>query len=269
MRKIPYYCPICGEKFGNTKSSRAEQRQHFQTLHPGFFDWNNRFGKIGNWFAVGSFIYVGFGLVLALVESNGSVPVWYPLGFFSIVAATFLGLLYWRLQVRSFKSSWKGLRTHTGSAPLLESTADDLSLDSFPNDREPERLLGQTLTMRLEEHPYKIKFVANIEGVATLRNGHDQRLYLLQLDGEPSKQLSHSYVLFHPQFFEYRKKHFLKRSLQSLPPYKPSLEEFVLHRDPTLKGVSGRLYGFPKEKSLDQLVLRNEELFVLARCRTI
>ena len=47
MRKMPYFCPICGEKFGNKRSSRAEQRQHFQTFHPGFFDWNNRFCKIG------------------------------------------------------------------------------------------------------------------------------------------------------------------------------------------------------------------------------
>src|SRR2546427_10409873 len=61
MRKMPYYCPICGDKFGNTKVSRAKQRQHFQTIHPEFFGWNNRFGKVANSFAVGSFIYVGRG----------------------------------------------------------------------------------------------------------------------------------------------------------------------------------------------------------------
>jgi len=132
MRKMPYYCPICGDKFGNTKVSRAKQRQHFQTIHPEFFGWNNRFGKVANSFAVGSFIYVGLGLVLAFASGNSSILGWWWFsGLLLITAGTFLGILYWRLQVRLFKHSWKGLRTPTHPEPLLESTDDDLVLDTF------------------------------------------------------------------------------------------------------------------------------------------
>lgn len=134
-------------------------------------------------------------------------------------------------------------------------------------NRESEGILGRTVTMQLEEHPYKKKFVANIEGSATTRNGHDVRLYLLKLDGESSKQLSHNHVLFHPQFSESKKRRFFGKPLQPELRLSRTFEEFVLNRDPTLKAVSGKLYGFPKEKSLDNLVLAKEELFVLAYCR--
>ncbi len=138
MRKWPYYCPICGDKFGNTKLSRAKQRQHFQTFHPEFFDWNYRFGKIGNLFAVGIFIYLGLGLVLVFAEGNASVLAWWwSLGFLSICAATWIGLLYWRLQVRSFRHSWKRLRLPS-SSPLLASTDDDSKLDPFLKDPKSE-----------------------------------------------------------------------------------------------------------------------------------
>jgi hypothetical protein len=63
---------------------------------------------------------------------------------------------------------------------------------------------GRTVTMRLEEHPYKKKFSAEIEGLVTLRNDHDEKIYLLKLDGEASQQLSHRHVLFRPESLVWR-----------------------------------------------------------------
>lgn len=133
--------------------------------------------------------------------------------------------------------------------------------------KSEKTLFGQTVTMRLEEHPYKKKFSAEIEGVATVRSDDDEKIYLLKLDNEPSQQLCHRHVLFRPESLVFGG-HFQKKSRHSSGlVYTPSLEEFVLRRDPTHKAMLGRLYGFPQDRSLDKMILRNEELFVLAYCR--
>jgi len=119
----------------------------------------------------------------------------------------------------------------------------------------------------LEEHPYKKNFVAKIQGVATVRNGHQEKLYVFQIDSEPSNQLSHSYILFRPESLEFGGRIAKKSKQPGGIRYKPSLEEFVLHRDPTHKALFGRLYGFPEQQRTDQMVLTHEELFVLAYCR--
>ncbi len=132
--------------------------------------------------------------------------------------------------------------------------------------RKSHKIIGQTIKMRLEEHPYKKTFAATISGIATTRDG-SEKLYLLKLEGEASKQLSHNYVLFRPEYLKFEK-HFLKKALRSGGiDYKPSLEEFVFKRDPAHTALFGRIYGFPLREITEPLVLDYSELFVLAHCR--
>lgn len=121
-------------------------------------------------------------------------------------------------------------------------------------------LFGRTVQVQLEEHPFKKQFPAKIVGMATVLNDHREELCILHIDGEPAKELSHTDVVFRPVSIKF-KGHFL-----GVIRYKPSLREFVLHRDPAHKAIVGRLYGFPAQNRLDGMVLKNSELFMLAYC---
>lgn len=140
LRRMPYYCPICRESFGNTAPSKTKQRKHFQTFHPDFFKWLNQFNTIGSWLAIAGFSYVGLMVVVALVNGNDSVSVWWPLGLVAIGIATFLEGLYWHLEVRRFRRSWRGLRLPPRLTSLSPRGEGDSQLDNFLNDLDRDTL---------------------------------------------------------------------------------------------------------------------------------
>jgi hypothetical protein len=134
---------------------------------------------------------------------------------------------------------------------------------------ESRKIIGQIVYLYLEEHPHKDRFSASISGIIKVEDRPSDKFYLLKLDEPASRALAHEYVLFHPEVLELKRGLFRKSPKPRSSPGKVSLEDFVLDRDPAYVMLHGRLYGFPKTKPLNQMVLAGYELFILARCTIV
>src|SRR5438093_12396807 len=84
--------------------------------------------------------------------------------------------------------------------------------------------------MRLEEHPYRKKFLATIIGPVSIDDPYFEGTYLLKIEPGAAEKLSVDHILFRPEFYDFHRT-FMKRTdvvRESKELGKPSMDSFLL-----------------------------------------
>jgi hypothetical protein len=103
----PFFCPICKREFqGRTK--RRQQVDHIEAVHPEFWAWRDKFGKIGYVFTFGYVAFLSVGVILQYTEGHNAIPTWYFPAFLGLNASILGMFLYWYWRIRGFKLDWMG-----------------------------------------------------------------------------------------------------------------------------------------------------------------
>jgi hypothetical protein len=136
-----------------------------------------------------------------------------------------------------------------------------------PKDyRANSKLAGKRIEIRLQEHPYRRKFLATIIGPVSIDDPYFEGTYLLKIEPRAVEKLSVDCIMFHPEFYDLHRTLLRRRDVihESKELGKPSLETFLL--DPILAKdrLRGRVYTTHRQDLIQARTFRKYEFYVLA-----
>ena len=120
--------------------------------------------------------------------------------------------------------------------------------------------------MRLEEHPYRERFLATIIGPVSIDYPYFEGTYLLKIDPTATKQLSVDFVMFHPEFYEIHNTFLKRRNVprESKELGKASLVAFLLNSRLANDRLCGRVYTTNRQDLIQTRTFHKNEFSVLA-----
>lgn len=133
----------------------------------------------------------------------------------------------------------------------------------FTGSTEREQL---RIEMRLEEHPYRKKFLATIIGPVSIDDPYFEGTYLLKIEPGAAEKLSVDHILFHPEFYDFHRTFLKRRDVvrESKELGKPSLDTFLLNPILANDGLGGRVYATHRRDLIQARAFRKNEFSVLA-----
>ena len=120
--------------------------------------------------------------------------------------------------------------------------------------------------MRLEEHPYRERFLATIIGPVSIDYPYFEGTYLLKIEPRAAQKLSVDYIMFHPEFYDFQRTFLKRRDVvrESKELGKPSLDTFLQDHRIANDGLRGRVYTTQRQDLIQARTFRKNEFSVLA-----